>query len=345
MLIYDKVYSQHYFNINHFEAAGTDIELRGKAMTASSGLILTPYEYSVNGACWYRRDKIDVVNGFQTEFTFIIEGEKSNHGDGFAFVIQNNSIEAFGKPGSSLGYRDIPFGVALEFDTKDDDEGSSNHIAVATWNQVLGKYVDLATVHEIPEITDGKEHFTRIEYKDGRMTVFLDSYLFPVISLKLDLRESMGLEKGYAWIGFTAATSEKASVHKLLEWKANELAQAPEKLNVEKVQIQYSDTLYLSSRKIKMRVWDNNKVDGDMVSVRLNDEWILSNYVITKKDKIMELSLTGFENTLILYAQNLGDNPPNTATFLIEDGVERHVVELNADFEKSEAILIRFRPN
>ena len=340
------LWGQHYFNINEFGAATSDILLKGQATTQGEVLYLTSGATDEVGASWYRRKRISVDKGFETEFTFQIEKRSGQtHGDGFAFVIQNASLESLGRSGSSLGYNEIPNGLALEFDTRNNREGSKNHVSVSVWDARIRNYRSVATVHEIPEITDGQEHFTRIDYKNSRLTVYMDSYLFPIVSLRIDLKETLGLEKGRAWVGFTASSSDYASVHKLLEWRLNELAEEPDDIQVDKVKIEYSDTLYLSNRQISLSVWDNNKVDGDKVSIKLNDEWILSNYVITKKDRVLNLSLTGFENFLVLYAQNLGENPPNTAAFRIDDGEESHLIELNADFEKSEAILIRFRAN
>ena len=340
------MWGQRYFNINEFGAATHDILLKGGALTQGEVLYLTSGAPDEVGGCWYKRNRISLNNGFETEFTFLIDKRSGQtHGDGFAFVIQNASLESLGRSGSSLGYNEIPGGLALEFDTRDNQEGSKNHVSVSVWDAKRNSYRSVATVHEIPEITDGQEHFTRIEYKDGRFTVYMDSYLFPIVSLRIDLKQTLSLQEGRAWVGFTASSSDQASVHQLLEWRLNELAAEPEDIQVEKVRVEYSDTLYLSNRQITLRVWDNNKEDGDKVSVKLNDEWILSNHVITKKDRVLNLSLTGFENSLVLYAQNLGKNPPNTAAFRIDDGNESHLIELNADFEKSEAILIRFRAN
>ncbi len=337
--------AQTYFNINDFPASLQYLSTLGSTIVEGKSLVLTKEEKDRVGACWYKSEKLKVSEGFDTHFTFRISNSEGDSGDGFAFVMQDQSALMMGKPGSGLGYKNIINGLVLEFDTKDDEEGSKNHVSIAYYNKEEKEYQSIATVHSIAEIANGQEHFTKIEYRKGRLSVFLDSYLFPILSLKIDLASHFQESNGEVWMGFTSSTSNSASKHELIEWKANGLVEKPEDVKVEKIEVNYSDTILVNERNISLQLWDGNKVDGDMVSIQLNDDWILSNYTLEKKAYTLDLALTGFENKLVLYAQNLGENPPNTATFLIDDGVQRQLIELNADFEKSEAILIRFAPD
>lgn len=336
---------QTYFNINDFPAALEHLSTLGSTIVEDKSLVLTKEDKNRVGACWYKSEELNVINGFDTHFSFRIVNQEGNPGDGFAFVMQNQSPIVMGKPGSGLGYENIKGGIALEFDTKDDQEGSKNHVAISIYDHEVGDYKSIATVHAISEITDGVVHFTKIEYREGRLTVFLDAYLFPILSLKIDLEEYFKGSKGNVWMGFTSSTSTSASKHELIEWKTNSLAEEPENVAVERIDIDYSDTLVVSSRNIQLQLWDGNKIDGDKVSVQLNEDWILTDYVLKKEPHVLDLTLTGFESRLTLFAQNLGANPPNTATFLVDDGEQQHLIELNADFERSEAILIRCTPD
>jgi hypothetical protein len=72
---------------------------------------------------------------------------------------------------------------------------------------------------------------------------------------------------------------------------------------------------YISADSLTLLIFDSQKIDGDIISLHYNGEWILQNYELKK----VPLSITvpikhEGENYLLLYAHNLGTLPPNTAT-------------------------------
>ena len=117
---------QYMFQINDFKAVGSNLSLEGSASIVGDRLRLTKDLPQQTAACWYKTKKIDFTDGFESEFTFLISKDDTTQpvGDGFAFVIQSQSTQVTGGVGDNIGYKQIPFGVALEFDTKDDNEGS-----------------------------------------------------------------------------------------------------------------------------------------------------------------------------------------------------------------------------
>ena len=261
-------------------------------------------------------------------------------GDGFAFVIQAQSAELTGGTGDDLGYKKIPYAVALEFDTKDDNEGSRNHINLSFYNPETKTYRRYATVHEIPEITDGKAHFTRIIYRDGRLQIYLDSYLFPVLSVKIDVAEKINSPDHTAWLGFTASTSDLHSNQDLISWSIKEFAAKPQDIVTETVTVTEKGTLQVKKRKLTISVWDHNTVDGDVISLKLGPEWILTNYELIAQKKTFETTLLGFSQDLILYAHNVGMVAPNTVTISVFDGLTTQKVSLESNMETSESIKI-----
>lgn len=92
--------------------------------------------------------------------------------------------------------------------------------------------------------------------------------------------------------------------------------------------------------KIIIHVWDNNKEDGDIISLRFNDTWLLTNFLLKKEKYTIELELTQKDNQLLLYAENLGSIPPNTAAISIDDDDLIRTFILNSDMTKSETIRI-----
>ena len=343
--LYIEAAGQDYlFQINEFKADNAAINLLGGSKISEGRLRLTADQPNQAGACWYKAKQIDFTYGFETEFTFQItkNGGTALPGDGFAFVIQAQSPDITGGIGNNIGYKAIPYAVALEFDIKDDNEGSRNHVNLSFYNPDTKTYRQYATVHEIPEITDGKPHFTRIIYREGRLQIFMDSYLFPVLSVKLDVAAKINSPGHKAWLGFTASTSNLSANHDLVSWNIKEFVAEPEDIAVDSVRVIEKGSLQVKSRKLTVNVWDHNTIDGDVVSLKLGEEWILTEYELTAQKRSLYLTLIGFGQDLTLYAHNVGMVPPNTVTISVFDGYTTQRVSLESNMETSESIKIVF---
>ena len=338
--------AQYVFEINDFKAFNQDLSMIAATTFESTKLRLTPAAQGLEGACWYSKNKIFLNEGFETEFTFLISGndDPDKRGDGFAFVIHNQNPEVVGGTGDAIGYKGIPFAMAVEFDTHDDGEGSRNHINLSFYNATTRSYRRYATVHDIPEITDGEAHFTKINYLDGNLEVYLDSYLFPVLSVRIDIAEKILSQDGYAWMGFTSATSQAYANHDLLQWNLKEYLPPPPDLAEEKIEVINAHQIAVKGRKLRIRVWDHNRIDGDVISLKWGDEWILTDYLLKEEPHTINLTLHGFNEQLILFAGNVGMIPPNTASVSIYDGHSLQKVELESDLEKSESLVVQFSP-
>jgi hypothetical protein len=96
----------------------------------------------------------------------------------------------------------------------------------------------------------------------------------------------------------------------------------------------------VKNENITLQVWDNNKQDSDVISLKFNDEWILTKFLLKKEKYTIHLSLKQKENRLLLFAENLGTIPPNTAAISIDDDQYIRTFMLNSDMSKSEAIKI-----
>jgi hypothetical protein len=92
--------------------------------------------------------------------------------------------------------------------------------------------------------------------------------------------------------------------------------------------------------KITLQVWDNNKQDSDIISLKFNDTWILNNFLLKKEKYTIHLELKQKENQLLLFAENLGSIPPNTAAISIDDNELVRTFILNSDMSKSETVKI-----
>lgn len=106
----------------------------------------------------------------------------------------------------------------------------------------------------------------------------------------------------------------------------------------------YVNEMSVGSNKISINIWDHSRKDGDIVSIYLNGEAVISKYSLEYYKKKIELTLdTTKPNDLFLYANNLGKYPPNTVSIEIVDGVSSENIILNSDLKSCEAILINVR--
>ena len=100
------------------------------------------------------------------------------------------------------------------------------------------------------------------------------------------------------------------------------------------------DTVEVKGKAITISIWDDSKIDNDVISIKLNDEWIVK-YLEAKQEKIkFKCFLTQPENFIILRADNIGQIPPNTTAVNIDDGTNSRTIVLNSDLGMSEAIKI-----
>ncbi len=211
------------------------LALNGNAQVFKNILRLNPSAIWQRSSVYYA-SKVPLQNGFETVFMFRVSGLSARGlggGDGFAFVIQNDSIGATGGPGGSMGYGDASFpttyagisnSVAIEFDAFknfENNDPSDNHISIQTRgtqpNSPNHNY-SLASQSNIPKLNDGSIHIAKISYSSGSLKVYVDDLTNPAISLSFDLSSLLSLDAGNAWIGFTSGTGLAFESHDILMW-------------------------------------------------------------------------------------------------------------------------------
>ena len=203
------------------------LTLVGNSSQYQNGLRLAPAASWQVGAVW-NSSKQFVQTGFETDFTFQISNSTELlHGDGFAFVIQNDSLSAIGQAGFNLGYGGINNNIAIEFDTyqnsrlyHNSDDPSHNHVSV----QVIGAYpyqTDIAnSIGYTSDITNMIEgvHSVNIKYTDGVLAITFDNQNQPNLSIPMVIGSFMNSDAGKAWVGFTASTGSGCQNHDILNW-------------------------------------------------------------------------------------------------------------------------------
>jgi hypothetical protein len=100
----------------------------------------------------------------------------------------------------------------------------------------------------------------------------------------------------------------------------------------------------IENSQIVIELYDNGEIDGDSITLFFNKQIILSKKQLSASPFKFELDMTAeAESELLMYAENLGSEPPNTAFMVIKDGKIRHQTRITSDLEKSG--VIRFRYN
>lgn len=105
-------------------------------------------------------------------------------------------------------------------------------------------------------------------------------------------------------------------------------------------------TIEIDNETFKIELYDNGEVDGDSVSLFYNKKLILLHKRLSTKPITLDLSIDDEKkvNELIMYADNLGEIPPNTALMIVTDGDNRYEVRITSDLQKSGTIRFVRKP-
>jgi hypothetical protein len=113
----------------------------------------------------------------------------------------------------------------------------------------------------------------------------------------------------------------------------------PEAINGRKVEI--GDELKVKSRTIKVKIWDSQVEDGDIVSIYLGDKKIKDRLYLRTKPYEFEIELPeGKEHYLTVYADGFGKAEPNTAKVSVFDGLREQIIDLVAGRKTQESVRI-----
>jgi hypothetical protein len=219
------------------------------AVQLEDRLRLTGNEQLQTGAAWLI-EKQQVTDGFEAMFAWQITRINPRRGaDGFAFVIHNDDDHPFphirlGEGRNGLGYAGIPNSLAIEFDTGQNPpidfaqgtqgDPNGNHISVQTRGiEPNSANTDFSLAYTtqgppaIPSFADGSVHTTKVAYQPGTLTIFLDDMTNPVLTIPVDLRTTLRLDNGTAWVGLTAATGRRFQAHDILSFSFGGTGDAP----------------------------------------------------------------------------------------------------------------------
>ena len=105
--------------------------------------------------------------------------------------------------------------------------------------------------------------------------------------------------------------------------------------------------IIVNHRQLQLELVDYMKVDNDTVSIYLNRKPLANDIWISRKPKRISFQLTSLVDVheLLLYANNLGEVPPNTSKLVIIDGKKTHRIMIESDKQKTAAVYLRYMPD
>jgi hypothetical protein len=98
---------------------------------------------------------------------------------------------------------------------------------------------------------------------------------------------------------------------------------------------------------IELRFYDNAEVDGDSISLFLNNQMLFEHIRLTEKAYTIKIPVTAFADTaeLVMVAENLGSIPPNTSYMVALSGGQRYEARLASTENSSAYIRLRKTPD
>ncbi|HEV2483154.1 MAG TPA: hypothetical protein VGS79_25990 [Puia sp.] len=99
----------------------------------------------------------------------------------------------------------------------------------------------------------------------------------------------------------------------------------------------------VESDSIRLSFYDNGEIDGDSISVFVNNNLILSHQGLAAKafNLYLRLDSTRDVNEISMFAENLGRIPPNTALMVLTDGKNRYEVFMSSSLTENATIEVK----
>ena len=96
---------------------------------------------------------------------------------------------------------------------------------------------------------------------------------------------------------------------------------------------------------IELHFYDNAEIDGDSISLFMNNRLVFEHVKLSDKPHIVKFAVTELSesNELVMVAENLGSIPPNTSLMVAIVGDKRYEARLFAN-EQSSAMVRIMRP-
>lgn len=102
--------------------------------------------------------------------------------------------------------------------------------------------------------------------------------------------------------------------------------------------------LDVSEDSVRVDLYDNGEFDHDSVSLFYNNQLVeYKKQLDTRKPISFKVHVDSIEtnNDLVMFAENLGDIPPNSGLMIITDKDHRYEINLTSNYQKNAAVRLR----
>lgn len=106
--------------------------------------------------------------------------------------------------------------------------------------------------------------------------------------------------------------------------------------------VEVQETLDVNTDQLELNFIDNNQIDNDTITVFYNKDLMVKQHRLSHDTLKLTIDIfPGTDNLLIIYANNVGLMPPNTAELIYyEEGVKKQL-NIYADHSKNAGVIIR----
>ncbi len=258
-------------------------------------------------------------------------------------ISTQSSFSIYGKWTGHLDQSDRPYGFYYEIDIKKEGIGSSHIISEGSGGEAFHHFK--WRYDSIQQVLSLEEKF--VEQKT------VPNWKWCIKSMDLiRQKEGAGYQLSGDWQGHIEkdnTTAGKCAPGKIELFKpilTDTIQEIIEKetTNYEldlRRKIKIERIIQVQRPQLKIGVWDNGVLDGDVMTLYINGKKVMEKYRVTKRKAYINVELNEKNNFLVLHADDLGEISPNTVALSIYDGSKEQVLVMSANLKESGAVLIK----
>jgi len=199
-------------------------------------------------------------------------------------------------------------------------------------------------VEDVPEETKKKNKKQHLVQQEVEPEVEIMQYEEPIEDVKQEVRIETPVVQTPVIQTLIVDTNVVVKGQEEVEIYEPIVSVLPERKNNRRVKpIRREHRLNMLSHHLTFEIWDAQVIDGDIVSIYIDEICIVQEYSITAVKRVVEFDASHYKKAyLYLHAHNLGTIAPNTVTMTISDGTQKLDVELRSDLTGSSAVELSF---
>jgi hypothetical protein len=107
-------------------------------------------------------------------------------------------------------------------------------------------------------------------------------------------------------------------------------------------------SLTVNTREVVLNIYDDGVIDGDSVSVYLDNKMVINNAMLTDRPLVVTIHLDEDNDyhELVMVADNEGTIPPNTSLMIVKAGDKEYKVNITSSLQKNATVTFKYvKPN